>query len=265
MNRDEFAQAIRTACAHLGEPYVVVFGSQSILGSYDSSALPLEASLSREVDISPGSAFATGVDVDDKLSVLDVFVGEDSPFHDMHGVFVEGIHKDTVVLPHGWDNRLVHFTASDVAGAEYGRTGLCLDPVDLCVSKCIAGRDKDRTFVSALVRDGIIDPADVLERISTAGIQWPSIYTDDRELAVDRATSFLESLSADVISTVASEQHPVAEDYRAVLGGLAAGVTGHPRHVRTMLNRRSAQMPADGSRNAHSSGVERDQSPDLGL
>ncbi|MGV9746382.1 hypothetical protein ACWDTG_15885 [Rhodococcus zopfii] len=197
MNREQFAQAIRTACAYLDEPYVVVFGSQSILGSYDDSALPMEATMSREVDITPGSAFVTGIDLEDKLSILDVFVGEDSPFHDLHGVYVEGIHKDTVVLPNEWENRLVHFTADDGSGAKYGRTGLCLDPVDLCVAKSIAGRTKDHEFVSALIRDELVGAGDILDRIATAGIQWPAVYTDDRVLALTRATRWLESVITD--------------------------------------------------------------------
>jgi hypothetical protein len=197
VNREQFAQAIRTACAYLEEPYVVVFGSQSILGSYDDAALPREASMSREVDISPGSAFTAGAEVEDKLSVLDVFVGEDSPFHELHGIYVEGIHQDTVVLPNGWENRLVRFTADDGSGAEYGRTGLCLDPVDLCVAKSMAGRTKDHEFVSALVREGIVGASDILDRIETAGIQWPAVYTDDRHLALTRTTRWLESFVTD--------------------------------------------------------------------
>ncbi|UPK66486.1 hypothetical protein MYP14_24995 (plasmid) [Rhodococcus pyridinivorans] len=234
MNREQFARAIRTACAYLEEPYVVVFGSQSILGSYDDSTLPAEASMSREVDISPGSAFTVGTDLDDKLSVLDVFVGEDSPFHDLHGVYVEGIHKDTVVLPNGWENRLVHFTADDGSGAEYGRTGLCLDPVDLCAAKTIAGRTKDHEFVSALIRDGIIHATDVLDRIASAGIQWPAVYTDDRELALIRATNWLESflVSAEpAFGAGQSASESSTEDYSAVLDGLSATPTGDDHDV----------------------------------
>ncbi len=40
MNRDELGRAIRAACANLAEPRVIVFGSQSSLGSYDDSELP---------------------------------------------------------------------------------------------------------------------------------------------------------------------------------------------------------------------------------
>lgn len=266
MNREQFARAIRTACAYLDEPYVVVFGSQSILGSYDDSALPIETSMSREVDISPGSAFTAGVDVDDKLSILDVFVGEDSPFHELHGVYVEGIHKDTVVLPNGWENRLVRFTADDGAGAEYGRTGLCLDPVDLCAAKTIAGRTKDHEFVSALIRDGIIDATDILDRITTVGIQWPDVYTDDRDLALTRATNWLESFLTDPepANSGKSAAESSTEDYSAVLDGLSAAKAAHPCSVRSMLqeSRKTTSAAAD-DRGTAGPELDRHHGPDL--
>ncbi|MCT7294122.1 hypothetical protein NVV99_24825 [Rhodococcus sp. PAE-6] len=53
MNRDELGRAIKAACANLDEPRVIVLGSQSILGSFDITALPPAAFLSREVDILP--------------------------------------------------------------------------------------------------------------------------------------------------------------------------------------------------------------------
>lgn len=266
MNREQFARAIRTACAYLDEPYVVVFGSQSILGSYDESALPAVASMSREVDISPGSAFTAGNDLEDKLSVLDVFVGEESPFHNLHGVYVEGIHKDTVVLPHGWENRLVHFTTDDGSGAEYGRTGLCLDPVDLCAAKTIAGRPKDHEFVSALIRDGIIDATDVLDRITGAGIQWPAVYTEDRDLALTRATNWLESFlvaAEPAAGTGQSAAESSTENYSAVLDGLSAAATAHPRSVRSMLQQASEATPTSNDHDVAAHELDRDYGPDL--
>ena len=55
MNRQELEQVIKAACANLDEGQVIVFGSQSILGSYDETELPEYATLSREVDVFPRS------------------------------------------------------------------------------------------------------------------------------------------------------------------------------------------------------------------
>lgn len=112
--------------------------------------------------------------------MLDARLGEDSPFHTAFGFYVEGIHKDVVVLPTNWDNRLVHFVVDDDASSLYGRTGLCLDPVDLCVAKTIAGREKDYEFVAALVAKQLVTAADIQARIA-GGIDWPTTYTEDKE------------------------------------------------------------------------------------
>ncbi|WP_241031869.1 hypothetical protein [Rhodococcus koreensis] len=61
MNR-ELEQVIKAACANLDEGQVIVFGSQSIFGSYDETELPEYATLSREVDVFPRSGIdASGV------------------------------------------------------------------------------------------------------------------------------------------------------------------------------------------------------------
>ncbi len=193
MNRDELGRAIKAACANLDEPRVIVLGSQSILGSFDTDELPPATFLSREVDILPLSGITDPSSVEDKLLMLDSRLGEDSPFHTSFGFYVEGIHKDVVVLPKRWGSRLVHFVVDDDASILYGRTGLCLDPVDLCVSKTIAGREKDREFVSALVAAALVSVADIGARI-VGGIEWPLTYTEDRTLALERATSWLASL-----------------------------------------------------------------------
>ncbi len=79
-----------------------------------------------------------------KLWQVNADLGENSPFHETFGFYVEAIHRDTVALPRGWEGRLVRFTPL----AEYGHIGYCLDPVDLCVAKAIAGREKDKTFIT---------------------------------------------------------------------------------------------------------------------
>ncbi|MFF0818616.1 hypothetical protein ACFYVR_26230 [Rhodococcus sp. NPDC003318] len=138
---------------------------------------------------SPGSPA-----VAEKLLMRDGRLGEGSPFHEHHGSYVEGVHKDVVILPRLWENRLVPVRVED--GSAYGRTGYCIDPVDLCVSKAIAGREKDRLFVSTLADSSIVTAAQILERIDRYGIEWPPTYTQDRDLALSRARSWLEHLDS---------------------------------------------------------------------
>ena len=126
------------------------------------------------------------------------------------------------MLPRGWENRLVAFTATGTGGGQnYGRTGLCLHPIDLCVSKLIASREKDHEFVGALIRDNIIDPAEVLDRIDKAGIDCSSGYPDNRDLAVARARNWLQS-----------QQAAAAEDCSDIVSALSAVSRAHPRTIR---------------------------------
>ncbi|MRH93325.1 hypothetical protein GFY24_38930 [Nocardia sp. SYP-A9097] len=194
MNREQFTQAIRTACTCLEEPHVVIFGSQSILGSFDEDQLPEEASRSREVDMIPWRYFngdLTEEQLEHRFNVLETFVGEDSPFHHEYGIYVEAVHKDTVILPHQWDNRLVRFEVRK-PDADFSHQGLCLDPIDLCVAKSIAGRPKDHEFVRALIEAQLIEPAEIRGRIDEYGIEWPAIYSDEHcDLATTRALNWL--------------------------------------------------------------------------
>ncbi|MFF0284046.1 hypothetical protein ACFYSW_27430 [Rhodococcus aetherivorans] len=98
------------------------------------------------------------------------------------------------MLPTNWENRLVHFTVEDGASQLYGRTGLCLDPIDLCASKALAGRPKDREFVTALVTENLIAASAILERID-AGIDWPPGYRAERPMMLERARSWLAHLA----------------------------------------------------------------------
>lgn len=170
------------------------------------------------------------------------------------------------MLPNAWENRLVRFTADDGSGAEYGRTGLCLDPADLCAAKTIAGRTKDHEFVSALIRDGIIGATDILDRITSAGIQWSAVYTDDRDLALTRARKWLESFLVAAEPTARAGQSAAessSEDYSAVLDGFSAAATAHPRSVRSVLRRPPRTTSAAEERSAAGHELDPDHGPEL--
>lgn len=51
MRRDQLEHAIRTACLIIGHPAVFIVGSQAILGTYGEGELPVEATMSVEVDV----------------------------------------------------------------------------------------------------------------------------------------------------------------------------------------------------------------------
>ncbi|MDY6869635.1 MAG: DUF6036 family nucleotidyltransferase [Actinomycetota bacterium] len=193
MRTDQLALGIAEACRVLREPYVVVFGSQSILGSYSESELPAEVTRSREMDVSPWRELvgsASREEIADAINTVNYQLGEESEFDYQHGFYIEAISRDMVLLPEGWDNRLVHFTA-DLSDQSYGVKGFCLDPHDLCVAKTLAGRGHDRVFVAELVKAELVDPQVILSRLQGT-ILWTSDYTYDKGLAVHRAVEHVK-------------------------------------------------------------------------
>lgn len=156
MTRQQLAHLLRRACAVVGDVDVLVLGSQSILGSFDENELPPQATASQEADI----AFVNDP-ARDKADHVDVAIGEMSDFHRSNGVYAEGVHIDTAILPNGWRNRLVSWTVESSRPAK----PRFLEPHDLAVAKLAAGREKDKAFVAALIRSGLLDVGVIQARV----------------------------------------------------------------------------------------------------
>lgn len=188
MNRAQLEHAIRTACQIIGQPEVIVVGSQAILGSYDENQLPDEATMSRECDILPIAA--TNEETARLADVIEGVAGEWSSFEDQHGFGIDGVDLTTVMLPDAWRSRLVKVQNENTA-APSGKpqfTGWCLDPHDLCAAKLCAGREKDTNFVEALLRVDLIHRDVLIERLlsmrgtheagAVRGLNWLGISGD---------------------------------------------------------------------------------------
>lgn len=176
MRRSELEHAIRAATDIIRTDEVFVIGSQSILGSYTEDELPDEATRSEEVDIAP----MHDDDAQSLATQLDAAIGEMSTFHETHGFYVQGVGRDTAVLPAGWTERLVTVSNDNTRG----RTGLCLDPHDLCVAKLVAGRAKDHIFVGSLLKHELVKRDIIAERLLTV---------PDDDVRRDRALSWIRS------------------------------------------------------------------------
>lgn len=119
--------------------------------------------MSPEVDVAPMSD-ADAQALSDQLSFD---VGEGSEFHTEYGFYIEGVGKRTAILPPDWMYRLVGVRNEDTNFA----TGLCLEPHDLCAAKLMAHRDKDLSFVLALIEGGFIDPEVVADRVASIDVR----------------------------------------------------------------------------------------------
>lgn len=107
----------------------------------------------------------------DRLSFV---AGEFSEFHAENGFYIEGVERQTAILPPDWEYRLVGVRSEDTDNA----TGLCLDPHDLCAAKLMAGRPKDFEFVRALIDGRFINPVLLAERV--ASIDVHAVVSDDQ-------------------------------------------------------------------------------------
>ena len=157
MTRDQLEHVLRAACVIAEDHDVLVIGSQSVLGSIPEERLPPAATASVGVDVAflddPG---------DSKADLVDGAIGELSPFHSTFGYYAQGVSVSTAVLPRGWRDRLV---LVDTPSTAPGR-GQCLEPHDCVVAKLVAGRAKDFAFADALLREGLVDPELLAERIN---------------------------------------------------------------------------------------------------
>jgi hypothetical protein len=166
MRRDQIEHAIRTACQIIGAPAVIIVGSQAVLGTFDEDQLPIEATMSIEVDILPIAE--DNHEVARLADLIEGVAGEFSPFEQLHGFSLDGVDLETCALPAGWRDRLVKVQNANTAGpsGEPQFTGWCLDKEDLCAAKLCALREKDQNFVSALLQADLINVDTVIERLT---------------------------------------------------------------------------------------------------
>ena len=86
-------------------------------------------------------------------------IGFASSFQETHGYYADAVGLATVVLPTGWQERLVPL--ADEAGNLHA---YCLEIHDTCVSKLMAGREKDFAFIKELLDRGLIELGTLIGR-----------------------------------------------------------------------------------------------------
>lgn len=157
MRRDEFEHVIAAAANVVGEDEFVVVGSQAILGAYPE---PPEALLqSMEADIYPASD-------PNKATVVDANLGDGSQFHRSFGYFAHGVGPETAKAPAGWQDRLIRLEIPPRPGSARHPVALCLEPHDLVLAKCVAGRERDWEYAREALRAGIVESSELLGRVA---------------------------------------------------------------------------------------------------
>jgi len=170
MNRAQLEHVIRASSDVCEDDEVIIIGSQAILASF--SEPPDEIQASMEADVIPKNN-------PDRAIEIDGVMGELSPFHTTFGYYAHGVSLETAVLAEGWRERLVPVANENTME----RTGWCLSPVDIAISKLAAGREKDIRFVTALLRYGMIAGEHIME-LARAVLSDPLRDTVQHNLAL---------------------------------------------------------------------------------
>jgi hypothetical protein len=151
VTREQLEHVIRAAARIANAREIVVVGSQALLGEFRDA--PPELLQSMEADVYPRKH-------PERADLIDGAIGELSRFHETHGYYAHGVGPETATLPAGWEDRLVPVPAEEAVG-------LCLEIHDLVLSKYAAGRDKDRDFVRAAIKHGLVRQEILASRVET--------------------------------------------------------------------------------------------------
>lgn len=157
MRRSDLEHVIAAAANALGVDAFVVIGSQAILGPCPDAPEALLRSM--EVDLFPMEEPERAIEIDGAL-------GDGSPFHEAFGYYAHGVDPETARAPAGWKERLVAVDIPRRPGSERAAKAYCLEPHDLVLSKCAAGRDRDWDFAEEAIDGRVVDPQVLLARVA---------------------------------------------------------------------------------------------------
>jgi hypothetical protein len=152
MRRAEVAHIVRAAKAITSEREFVLIGSQAAHLSIED--LPPVMLQSGELDIYP-------LRRPDFADMIDGAIGEGSSFHATHGYYAQGVGPETAKLPEGWKDRAIRVSTPPMDGA----VAIAPEIHDLCASKAVANRPKDREYIEAAITAKIVEPMILHKRI----------------------------------------------------------------------------------------------------
>src|SRR5439155_3966313 len=134
---------------------IVVVGSQAILGAHPDAPPALLVSI--DADVYPRTH-------PERADVIDGAIGEGSLFHDTFGYYAHGVGPETAKAPAGWESRLVAVEISARGSSQQRAVALCLEPHDLVLAKCVAGRERDWEFAREALGHDLVDAQVLLRR-----------------------------------------------------------------------------------------------------
>jgi|HigsolmetaAR202D_1030399.scaffolds.fasta_scaffold11857_3 hypothetical protein len=180
MNRSELEHVLGAAANAVGEHAFVVIGSQAILGSFPDA--PEELLRSMEVDLYPKENPELAIEIDGTL-------GDGSRFHEAFGYYAHGVGPETAKAPRGWEERLIESEIPPRPGLKRAIAAYFLEPHDLVLAKCVAGRDRDWEFAKDAIAAGVVDAETLLSRVDLLPVSTERIEGIRRHLEALAARS----------------------------------------------------------------------------
>jgi hypothetical protein len=161
MNLDALFHLLLQAAAHLGHREFVVIGSLSILALETGFDVPADMTMSNDIDCYTRT---------DPPRIFDIapLLGENSPAHQAYGYFLDPVSPALPSLPDGWEARMNRVEREGV-------TAWFLDPNDAALSKYARGEPRDRRWIRAGIRVGVVSLPVVRSRLSSVR------FLDDEE------------------------------------------------------------------------------------
>ncbi|HSW05113.1 DUF6036 family nucleotidyltransferase [Aquabacterium sp.] len=142
MNLEALFDLFRQARKLCGHQDFVVIGSLSILGLSEHFQVPDDMTMSNDVDC------YTKNDPDRVFDLL-AALGENSPYHQRSGYYLDAVAPGLPSLPEGWGERLLKVEHD-------GLRLWFLDPNDAALSKYARGEPRDRRWIQAGIRVGVV-------------------------------------------------------------------------------------------------------------
>lgn len=155
MTRQQLEHLIRAA-GSIADDDLVIVGGQALLGAFPNA--PSELLRSMEADMYPLNDPSAADEIDGAI-------GDGSQFHDSFGYYAHGVGPDTAIVPADWRERLIRVEAPPAIVSQPTRSGWCLEPHDLMLSKLARGSERDWQFVEASLRHHLVDVPILQERL----------------------------------------------------------------------------------------------------
>lgn len=165
MNREDLEHVIGAAAEILKDEEFIVIGSRAILGPHPEA--PDSLLRSTEVDIFPMGRPEDAIEIDGSL-------GDGSMFHDTFGYYGLGVGPETAKAPDGWEERLIPLDIARRGKNSGSVRTYFLEPHDLVLAKCVAGRDRDWDFARDALGAGLVDIEILSARVPDLPVDRPS-------------------------------------------------------------------------------------------